>query len=195
MRRPPLLPTLLLEAVVPPRDREQIVGDLVEEHALLAGRGARWYWSQALRTVCHLSWAGFRRGQWLKTAGAVAVAYAAVAAIVMATDAAMAMLPTRDPTISAVLSLAVGLPTMVLGGWLAGGMRRSAPVALAVVTALLGVASLATTGPAAPLWYQLALAVVGPAGALLGGRLRGGRRRPPLGGLESGEAGREDHRG
>lgn len=193
MRRPPLLPTLLLEAIVPPRDREQVVGDLVEEHALRAGGGARWYWSQALRTAGHLTWAGFRRGQWLKTAGAVAVAYAAVAAIVMATDAAMSLLPTGGA--NAVLSLAVGLPTMVLGGWLAGGMRRSAPVALAVVTALLGLVSLVATGPAAPLWYQLALAATGPAGALLGGRLRRGRGRPPMGGLESGEAGREDHRG
>jgi len=143
VRRPPRLATRFLDLVVPARDRDVLVGDLVEEHALLAltarrGGAACWYWSQALRTAASVLWAGARRGQRLKTLGAV------------------------------------------LAGYLAARLRRRAAGALAVLAAVMGVVSLLATGPAAPIWYQLALIVVGPAGALLGGHIRARRMWPSL---------------
>jgi len=160
-----------------------LVGDLVEEHALMAlaarrGGAAWWYWNQAIRTASTLLWAGFRRGQWLKTLGAVLAGYLAVNLIVMAGDLAMSRLPGADEQVYSVLSLAVGFPAMVLGGYLASRLRRGAAGALAVLAAVMGVVSLLATGDRAPLWYQLLLIVMGPAAALLGGRLRARLARP-----------------
>ena len=126
MRRPPRLLTWLLDRTAPARDREALVGDLVEEHALIAstagaGGAARWYWNQAL------------------------------------------------------FSLAVAFPAAMLGGLPGRSPAPAGAGALAVLTALLGVVSLVATGDRAPLWYQVVLIAVGPAGVLLGGRL-GGRR-------------------
>ncbi len=185
MRRPPRLATRFLDLVVPARDRDVLVGDLVEEHALLAltarrGGAAWWYWSQALRTAASLLWAGARRGQWLKTLGAVLAGYLVVNLIVMGGDIAMSRLPRAGEQVYAVLSLAIGFPAMVLGGYLAARLRRRAAGALAVLAAVMGVVSLLATGPAAPIWYQLALIVVGPAGALLGGHIRARRMWPSL---------------
>jgi hypothetical protein len=87
----------------------------------------------------------------------------------------MSKLPGASEQTFAVLSLAVGLPAAVLGGYVAARLRRGAAGALAVLIAAMGVVSLPATGAAAPLWYQLALIVVGPAGVLLGGRLRARR--------------------
>lgn len=185
MSRPPRLATGLLSGLVPARDREELIGDLVEEHALRARGGgdgaARWYWGQTLRTLASLAWAGFRRGGWLKTLGAVLLAFLVVNAIVMAGDVAMAVLPGAGQQTYAVLSLAVGAPAAVLGGYLAARLRRGAAGGLAVLTAAMAV-SLLATGDAAPRWYQLALIVVGPAGALLGGRLRARRAAGAEGG-------------
>ncbi len=179
MSRPPRLATFLLGRLVPARDREELIGDLVEEHALRARGGgaaaARWYWGQTVRTTGSLAWAGFRSGGWLKTLGAVLLAYLAVNVVVMAGDFAMSKLPGASEQTFAVLSLAVGLPAAVLGGYVAARLRRGAAGALAVLIAAMGVVSLLATGAAAPLWYQLALIVVGPAGVLLGGRLRARR--------------------
>jgi peptidoglycan/LPS O-acetylase OafA/YrhL len=183
MRRPPRLATWLLDRAVPDPDREVLIGDLVEEHALCAaadpGAAGRWYWNQVLRTLTSLLWASARRGHWLKTLGAVLVAYLVVTLIVMAGDLAMSRLPTTNVQVYSVLSLAVGFPAMILGGYLAARMRRRAAGKLAVLAAVLGVVSLAATGDQAPIWYQLLLIVVGPVGALLGGRLRKRKTIPP----------------
>ena len=60
----------------------------------------------------------------------------------------------------------------MLGGYLAAWIRPRAAVTLAVITAVMGVVSLAVTGDAAPLWYQIALIVMGPLASLAGGRIR-----------------------
>jgi putative ABC transport system permease protein len=54
--RPPRVAVLLLRLSAPPAERDEMLGDLVEEHALRArrsgGRAAdRWFWSQALRSL------------------------------------------------------------------------------------------------------------------------------------------------
>jgi hypothetical protein len=177
--RPSPLATWLLGVAVPERDRDVLIGDLVEEHGLRGRGAAAWYWSQALRTLARLLWTGVRRGRWLRTLGAVLAGYAVVSVIVVAGDAATTMLPGAGEQRSSVLSLAVGFPAMVLGGYLAARLRRRAAEALAVLAAVIGLVSLVTTGDRAPLWYQLALVVAGPTAALLGGRIRARRSGPP----------------
>src|SRR5207247_1826738 len=128
--------------------------------------------SQAVRTTASLSREGFRRGGWLKTLGAVLAGYLAVNAVVIAADAPMTRLPTTSQQVYSVLTPAGGFPALVGGGYLTARLRRGAAGVLAVLAAVMGVVSLAVTGDAAPLWYQLLLVVVGPTAAVVGGRIR-----------------------
>ncbi len=53
---PPLVPRLIITAIVAPADYESVLGDLHEEYTWRAARGGRaeahrWYWSQSLRSV------------------------------------------------------------------------------------------------------------------------------------------------
>jgi hypothetical protein len=179
---PPRLANWLLGLCLPERDKEMVLGDLVEEHALLAStlsppHARRWYWDQAFRSSARSLWTSVWRGHWLKTLGAALVGYVVVALLVMGGEVAMSKLLTAGDLAYSLISLAVGLPAMVLGGYIAASMRPRAAVGLAVIAALMGVVSLAVTGGAAPLWYQLALIAIGPAGSLAGGRIRIHRRK------------------
>jgi hypothetical protein len=58
---PPPLPIWILERTIPSRDRDAILGDLVEEFAA-RGAGARaWLWRQALGSIVPLMTAGLAR--------------------------------------------------------------------------------------------------------------------------------------
>lgn len=81
--RPPRPALWLCSLLLRGRDREMLLGDLVEEHALLAstaGRrvAARWFRSQVLHSAAPLLWANIRRGVWLKTLLAALAGYVAV---------------------------------------------------------------------------------------------------------------------
>jgi len=176
---PPRLANRLLDLVMSSRSKEMLVGDLTEEFHLLASthprRASRWYWSQVIRSVAPLLAAHVRSGLWLKTMGAALLGYMAVAVIVMSSDAAMSPLMKYGVQIYSAISLAVAWPAMMLGGYVAARLRPRAAIALACLACVMGVLSLAVTGDAAPRWYQVALIIVGPAAALVGGRL--GRSR------------------
>ena len=168
---------IFLKLFAPRRDRETIAGDLAEEHALLAAKigsraASRWYFNQVLRSVGPLLWSSVRRGEWLKTLGAALVGYFVVAALVILSDLAMARLLSGGVVFYSLVSLAVGFAVMMLGGYLAAWMRPRAAILLAVLAAVMGLASLAVTGSGAPLWYQVGLIIIGPAASLAGGRIR-----------------------
>lgn len=172
-----MLGGILLSLFAPRRDREMIAGDLAEEHALLAstaGRRAasRWYFNQALRSVGPLLWANIRRGVWLKTLGAALGGYFVAAALVILSDLTMSRMLSGGIVFYSLVSLAVGFPVMMLGGYLAAWMRPRAAILLAFLSGAMGLVSLAVTGGGAPLWYQVGLVIVGPAASLLGGRVR-----------------------
>jgi hypothetical protein len=179
---PPRLATWLLGLILPKHDREIVIGDLVEEHALLAtslspADASRWYWKQVAGSIRPVLWASFRRGEWLKTLGAAFLGYLAVAMLVTASEVAMsAVLRVGDETYSA-LSFAVGLPSMVLGGYVAASLSQRGAAALAVMTAVTWSLPLVLTGTRVRLWYQLLLVVIGPTAAIAGGRIRSRARK------------------
>jgi hypothetical protein len=178
---PPRFALWLFGLVLRERDQEMLLGDLVEEHALVAStqgrsRASKWFWTQVAHSAAPLLWANIRRGLWLKTLGAVLGGYAAVALMVMLGDLLMSKLLPADGLLYPLISLALGIPAMILGGYLAAWMRPRAAIGLAVIAGLMGLVSLAVTGDGAPLWYQVALIVIGPAASLAGGRLRIRRR-------------------
>jgi len=174
---PPRPATGLLRIFLPERDRETLLGDLVEEHALLASTlppraASRWYWGQVLRSAAPLFWANIRRGGWLKTLGAALAGYVVVMLLVMAGDLAMSRLLSAGKLAYSLISLAIGFPIMVLGGYIAECLRRRGAVGLAVISALMAAVALASTGDGAPIWYQIALIVMGPLASVAGGRIR-----------------------
>ncbi len=159
------------------RDKEMLLGDLIEEHVLLAstlGRhhASRWYWNQMVRSAPSVLWANIRRGVWLRTLGAVLVGYLVVALLVIAGDLAMSRLLRASTLSYSFVSLAVAIPAMMLGGYLAAWIRPRAAIGLAIFSAVMGGVSIALTGDRAPLWYQIALIITGPLAALAGGLIR-----------------------
>jgi hypothetical protein len=166
--------TRLLRLVLPRGDRDAVLGDLIEERALQANPD-RWYRQQVLRSVGSIVWANVRRGVWLKMLLAALAGYAVVVVLVMLGEGWLVGRLWPEAAGSAPTSLLIGTVVMLLGGYLAAWMRPTAPILLAAITVVMGFVSLLTTGDQAPLWYQLALIVIGPASAIAGGKLR--RRR------------------
>ena len=152
------------------RDREMILGDLVEE-CRLHDRPVRWYTSQLLRSIPPVMWANIRRRLWLKTLGAALAAYALVAVLVILSDLGMTMARVSSDLYSAI-SLVVGFAVMILGGYFAARMRPAAPKLLAAIALVMAIGTVLAPGPHAPLWYECALVVIGPGAAIAGGRLQ-----------------------
>jgi hypothetical protein len=75
-----------------------------------------------------------------------------------------------------LLILALGFVYAVVGGYITAYLatrdRFGHVLALAGMMAVLGISSAIFSSAAQPLWYQLALIVLGLAGVLLGGRWR-----------------------
>jgi hypothetical protein len=160
------------------RDREMILGDLVEERGLLAAtlparQAARWYRRQMLRSIPPVMWANVRRGIWMKTLGAAIAGYLVAAILIVASDAAIGTIGTR--WLMALASLTVGALVMALGGYLASAMRPCAAMVLSVLVGALSILNLfLPTGEET--WYKVGLVLVGPAASLAGGRIRIRRR-------------------
>jgi hypothetical protein len=85
--------------------------------------------------------------------------------------------PASVPAAYFGANLATSFLGAVFGGWLAARIGAWAPfahaAALAVLTAALSVASVFQAPPhAQPVWYAIAVGIVGVGGVLLGGKLR-----------------------
>jgi hypothetical protein len=88
-----------------------------------------------------------------------------------------------------IANVLVSIAAAVVGGLTAGIVARRSPIlhasALAAIMFIVGIASMVASGGAAPgqpAWYPLAIAVIGPVGALVGGWLqqrRSGAVMPP----------------
>ncbi len=121
-------------------------------------------------------WSERRRGQWLATLGVAMVAYIA-ASVLESVGTSLVLERLRpDPRLATVLSLIVGLVTMVIGGYGAAVIRQGAAPVLAGIIFMVVVALLATVPGSAPLWHGLTFLIAGPVAALAGGRLSLRRR-------------------
>ena len=114
---------------------------------------------------------------------AVVAGYAAMAAVVIALSVLVKKIaPTwvgseRAPNASYVYTnLLYSFGAAMIGGYVAAVIGSHAPLAhacaLAVVVFVLSIVSAAQIGDRQPRWYQAALALIGPLGAVLGGWIR-----------------------
>ena len=176
---PPALPQVakwLLERLLPERDRNTIVGDLIEESALRASASTRiatawWCWGQVVRSIPLILWSDFRRRHWLGTLSVAIGAYVSASLIEFVSTAVISQMFRPDARLAIVLSVIVGLVTMALGGYVAAAIRQgAAPVLAGIIFIVVGV--LFVTMPnSAPFWYGLTFLIAGPLAALAGGRL------------------------
>jgi peptidoglycan/LPS O-acetylase OafA/YrhL len=163
-----LLGCLLCEA-----DKDAVIGDLIEEHALRYSSSSRhvswWYWNQVSRSVLPLVWTAVRRGRWLGVLGAALAAYVLVTIIESAATMATFKLFSAYPLVQERAGLVIGLAAMALGGYIAASIRRGAAATLAVIIALVVVALMMTMSESVPLWYTFGFLVFGPLASLAGG--------------------------
>jgi len=170
----------LFERFLSSTDREAISGDLMEEYAIRYRSSAwlamEWYWGQACRSIAPLLWIRLRRERWMSTLSVAFVAFVVAGAIESAGIQALSSLLGADAAPS-VLTMIVGLATLMLFGYLAAWVRPFAANVLAVLEILAVVILMLTMPTSAPLWYGLAFLVFGPLAAFLGGTFRLTRAR------------------
>lgn len=68
--RPPRIAGWLIDLVTSSEQAESIRGDLLEEFSALTSKSGvacarRWYWRQSVKTIAHMTDAGFRSAPWL----------------------------------------------------------------------------------------------------------------------------------
>jgi hypothetical protein len=178
MRRhlPPRVAMWLLGRILAGKNREVVIGDLAEEHALRIRSASpltasAWYWGQVYRSVPPIAWSFVRGGLWLPTLGVAMAAFIAAGMVEFAGDLVISRLVDPDTLIQAFFGLAVGLTTMAAAGYFAAWIRAGAATALAVIVMISVSALMVTRSESAPLWYQLAFLIVGPLASLAGGTL------------------------
>ncbi len=174
--RPPRVATWLLGCFLPESDRETVLGDLVEEYGIRVqsasiSNGAGWYWRQVWHSIPAVLWMGIRRGGWLSTVGVAIAAYILAGMIEFVGLAVMARLLSPVGRAFPVLSVIVGLATMVLGGYLASWIRPAAATVFAAIELIVIVMLFVTMRDSAPVWYGLTFLIFGPVAALAGGTL------------------------
>jgi hypothetical protein len=190
---PPRAAQSLVEALLPdPETREVVVGDLLEDHAIVrrlhgATTASRWYWSQAVRSaprLLQMTALQLSARAWFRCAALVLLAYVILAALVMAGQIVLQLV---DPYVGSSHRelLSVGMSTLcaVTGGFVAACLARSAPLANAVALGLfcvaLSIGVCLTVMDTTPMWYRLALALVVLPATIGGGVLRVLMSRPP----------------
>ena len=171
---PPRLANWLLRCFLPAMDREEIMGDLAEEFSLRTQSSDScwsWYWGQTLRSIPPIAWKAARQGCWIRTFSVGLGVYIAAGLLESAADAALSGVVNPESSLRPVLSLIIGLATMVAGGYVAARLRPGAETVMSVIVFCAVTALLAAQVGDAPLWYGLAFLIAGPLSSLAGGAL------------------------
>lgn len=172
----------MLSRLAPEDEREALVGDLLEEHALRASKisaaaALKWCLRQVCGSALPLLWGRLRRGAWLATIGVALLAYTAVGVVEFVVNRAMSSPPAAGPVAYPLLGLIIPFPTVVLIAYFAARIRRRAPLVLGAIMLLMVTIMTVTSAEAVPTWYRIAYFLVGPVAALMGGALHRQRSR------------------
>jgi hypothetical protein len=167
----------LFSRLAPPAQREALLGDLAEEHAMRANAtgssaAARWYLRQIGASVAPLLWARLTQSGWLATTGAAFVAYIAVGFVELTVNWAIADVSGTRTADYNPLGMLITFPLVVLIGYFAAGFRRRAPIVLTALMLLSVTAMTLWADERLPAWYRIAYFVVGPAATLVGSAWR-----------------------
>jgi hypothetical protein len=122
---PPSLATRLLEALVPPRTSEALLGDLIEQYQ--GGRSRTWYWQQVILALV-ISAAREVRTRKLQAVSAVVVGYVTGASLFYFTTSLAARFVGGYTAYLVFLPLA--FVSAAASGWI---LRRSHPRAMVII--------------------------------------------------------------
>jgi hypothetical protein len=163
---PPAIACLLLDSVLLPHSRDEILGDLIEEHALRADaksgfEASRWFWSQTCRS---LAWSSLGGGWVWNLATAIAVCVV-TAALKIGADFAIARLFQPREMTQVVLAPILFIAATTVAGCVAVDVRRGAMVFLSlIVFVAVGVLiALNVCTIPVPWWYKFSFLTIGPA--------------------------------
>ena len=171
---PPPFASWIIEYVLPVPYRESMLGDLIEEYALLLESrsypsASRWFWSQTCRSIPPLAWFHLRSGRWLMSLGTAIGVYIFMGMLKFVADLVISKILVPQPTTYVILAPIVFLATTLTGGLVATRIRRGAAIFLALIV-LMTVAVLielrVCTIPVPP-WYQLGFLILGPLTVLI----------------------------
>lgn len=176
----------ILWLCAPKSERETIIGDLVEEFRELGANGQRaaarqfWFLRQAVASAGPLLVLKWQREKIAHSILAVTAGYFVLAILVMALNIvfyALWGMPANGPsTRYMTASLVSGFLFVVVGGYVTARIARRRELRsayqLVAFCFLTSIFSAVTSFGKQPLWYQIALMVVGPSGAVIGGLLR-----------------------
>ncbi len=173
----------IVSRLVPEREREPLVGDLIEEFALRANASsssAAWTWcvQQVCASAPPLMWANFRRSAWVSTLGVAMLAYIAVGIVEFGVSWGMSLVSGQGSAAYNPVGMLITFPMVVIIGYFAARLRTSAPVVLATLMLTAVTVMTLSANEGVPLWYRCAYFVAGPAAAVIGGALRTRTRRP-----------------
>ena len=163
----------ILSRLVSEGEREPLVGDLAEEYALRASAvsssaALKWCLRQVWASVPAVLWVRLTRVPWISTIGVALLAYIAVGVVELTVNRATAYNP---------LGMLITFPMVVAIGYVAAGVRRSAPLVLAGMMLIAVTAMTLLADEAVPAWYRVAYFFVGPVAAFIGTALRSLRSR------------------
>ena len=171
----------MLSRLAPAGERETLVGDLMEEHALRASTissaaARQWCLRQVCASALPLLWRRFRRATWIATVAVALLAYSAVGVVEFMVNRAMPGPPAAGPIAYTLLGLIIPFPTVVFIAYVAATIRRRAPLMLGAIMLLMVTVMTVTSAETAPTWYRIAYFLIGPAAALIGGALQSASR-------------------
>jgi len=167
----------ILSRLVSEGEREPLVGDLAEEYALRASAvsssaALKWCLRQVWASVPAVLWARLTRVPWISTIGVALLAYIAVGVAELIVNRVVSSASAYNP-----LGMLITFPMVVAIGYVAAGVRRSAPLVLAGMMLIAVTVMTLSADEAVPAWYRVAYFFVGPAAAFIGTALRSLRSR------------------
>jgi hypothetical protein len=159
--------------LAPRSQREALTGDLAEEYALRAkatsvSEASQWYLRQLYASAGPLLWSRLTRSTWISTFGVALCAYVAVGVVEFMVNWVLARRSAAGTVAYEPLGLIATFPMVVVIGYFAARLRRSAAMVLGAIMLLNVTAMMLWSAEAMPRWYRIAYFVVGPAATLIG---------------------------
>jgi hypothetical protein len=179
----------IVSRLVPEREREALVGDLVEEFGLRANASSvsaalKWCVQQVFASAPPLLLANLRRTAWPSTIGVAMLAYIAVGIVEFGVNWAMSLASGQGSEVYNPVGMLITFPMVVTIGYFAARLRPGAPVVLATLMLAAVTVMTLSANESVPVWYRIAYFIVGPAAVGMGSAARA-RRSPRESGDDS----------
>jgi hypothetical protein len=150
------------------------LGDLIEEYTLRIEStsrftAARWFWSQACRSLPSLVWSSLRSENCFITLSIAVGVYIFMATVKLAADLMISKFVSPGQTTQVILAPIVFLTAAAIGGCVAARIRRGATIVLALMVTITVAISIALKVCSIPVpwWYEFGFLALGPLAVII----------------------------